>query len=64
MYQWIFFWLNQKFAPESDDFRRFDEGIKVVPRCCPAQACLASFAPVPCPVLIVAHALAPGNVIW
>ena len=47
MYQWIFFWFDEKFALESDDFRRFDEGINAVSRCCPAQACLASFAPVP-----------------
>ena len=60
----VFFWLNQKFTPKSDNFRRFDEGIFAISRCCPAQACLASFAPVPCPVLVESHALAPGYVIW
>jgi len=64
MYQWFFFWFDEKFAPKSDDFRRFDEGINAISRCCPAQAVLASFAPAPFSVLVETHALASGYVIW
>ena len=64
MYQWFFFWLDVKFAPKSDDRRRFNVRIYVVSRCCPAQAIHASLAPAPCSVLVKADAIASSNVIW